>query len=126
MPDLAWAVELIKATGTLGAVIASTLVGLALVLILYARTKGIVGDTKSADQAGQFQERLLDAVKLLTDSEAALRRENAALREDMGRLTTSVELMRVQNRRVIECLRAVMEGRVQPAAITIPDLGAPA
>lgn len=113
-------VEIIQATGVWGALLAGGLVGLGLVVIIYGRTRGILGESATAGHTVEFQNQLLDALKLLNDSEGALRRENAELREALGRVMTTVDLLRTQQRRMIDLMRAVMEGRLAPAEIQLP------
>lgn len=109
-------------TGPIGAVVGAILVSLALVVIVYAQTSGIFAARRTDKQQGDFQEKLLHAVEVLTKSEEAVRQDNAALREEVGRLGAQVELLRNQNRRFIELLRAVVEGRLDPASVLRTDL----
>lgn len=115
----------IARTSPIGALIAAAIVALALVLIVYARTAGLFDDRENAKQKTDFQGNLLAAIKLLTDGERDLRLENAGLREDIARLLVQIDLVRTQNRRIIDLLRDVVEGRLAPAAIVIPpEIGA--
>lgn len=106
------------------AILAAVIVALALVVIVYAATSGIFDDRRNAKQKTDFQAQLLASLKLLTDSNTALRDENVGLREDMGRLMTTVDLTRNQNRRVIELLRGIVEGRIAASAIQLAEIEA--
>jgi cell division protein FtsB len=124
-PEIAGFFATLTGIGPIGAIIASVLIALVLVVIIAAWAMGLLDSHRTDSQKTDFQGKLLEAIKALTDRETELVRENASLRDDMGRLQATVDLMREQNRRVIELLRSVMEGRIAPGAIQIPDLGAP-
>lgn len=100
--------------GPVGAFLAALLVGLGLMVIVYARTKDLWTDTKGRTQGVEFQDRLLKLVDTLTASEAALRlriddvlRDNGTLRDDVDALRADLALVRNQRRRLIEMLRAM-------------------
>ena len=108
----------ISNSGPVGAVVAAVLVGLALALIIFARSKGLWNDTKGQSQGIEFQDRLLKLVDTLTASETALRQQiddmskkNGALRDDMDEMRATLALVRNQRRRLIELLRSLKEGQ---------------
>lgn len=119
---LGTALAIIQATGPIGAAIAAGIVGLALAVIVYASAKGLFRDDKAGDQAVQFQAKLLEAVRLLTERETALQRDNEGLRRQLAELAVSVDLCRIQLRRAYEILRDVKEGRIAPGAIMPGEL----
>lgn len=124
------ALRIVEATGPVGAIIVSVLVGLvvgALVIFYFA---GLVAGARTDKQQAIFQERLLKAFEALAVSEAALRKEvdvlqheNASLKDTIRELTASVDLLRTQWRRGIDLLRAVMDGKLAPSAINAAELG---
>lgn len=116
-------IALLVSIGPIGAVIAAVLVALALIVIVYAQVSGIFDRRNDAKQNSEFQEKLLNHVKILTDSEARVRQENSRLIEDVSRLAAMVELLRQQQRRQIELLRRLMTGKMLPGEITEADLG---
>lgn len=114
--------ELLASIGPIGAVIGGVIVGLALAVIVYAQTSGIFAARRDAKQGGDFQAQLLAAIGLLTQDATAVRAENAMLREEIGRLQTSVALMREQQRRTFDLLLRIMDGSLLPSALTPGDL----
>ncbi len=102
--------RILEGTGPVGAYIAAGLVGLVLVLIVYARTQGLFNDTATAKQQVEFQKRLMEQVDRLME-------RDDALRDEMAEMQAHVALMRNQLRRAIDLLRQVREGRVSPDAI---------
>lgn len=122
-----WVAQLgavLVSAGPIGAVVASVLVGLALIVIIFAQVSGVFAQRRATVQNTDFQASLLKAVQALTDSEAALRRENAEQREVIERLQASVSLLREQGRRTIDLLHRVMDGSLLPTAISPDDLPA--
>lgn len=105
--------RILEMTGPVGAYIAAVLVGLVLILIVFARTQGLFNDSATAKQQVEFQKRLLEQLDRLSKREEALRVE-------MAEVQTHVVLMRVQLRKAIDLLRQVREGHVSPDAID-PD-----
>jgi hypothetical protein len=125
---LGWALKIIDRTGTVGAVIASAIVGLVLAIIVYAKSTGLLSFTRTETQKGDFQDRLITQVDKLMLREAALQAEadrieseNDRLKDEMRDLRTQIVLMRNQLRRAIDLLRAVREGRLPPEAIAAAD-----
>lgn len=106
---------LLVATGPIGAMVAGALIGLALVVILYAQVASLLADRRMVAQQAEFQGRLLQSLD-------ALRADNLRQREEIERLTALVELLREQQRRSIDLLRRVMDGRLAPADLTAADL----
>lgn len=131
MEQLATALGAILATtGVVGAVAVGVVVGLVGALILWSRISGLFAETRGASQQANFQQNLLDAVKRLSEIEAALRDELEELRSEKARLqhalaeaTVSIELMRAQQRRIIDLIRDVVSGRKPLASIDLADLG---
>lgn len=124
------ALRIVEATGPVGAIVVAVLVGLvlgALIIFYFAR---LFTTAKTDKQQGAFQERLIAVLDKVAASEMAWRKEvdllqekNASLKDTVRELTASVDLMRMQTRRLLEMLRAVMEGRLAPSAISSSDLG---
>lgn len=109
----------IKSLPPYGQWVAGGLVGLALMVIVYARTTDLFVDRRVGSQTTAFQDRLLRAIEVLTASEEKLQArldaaeaENVGLRSDMDTLRADLLLIRNQRRRVIELLRDLKEGRV--------------
>lgn len=131
MPALPVA-DIVRLLGTLGPwglVVISCLVGLALAVIVYARTMGLFAGQATAEQANAFQKNLLEAFDRLSKSDAALRQEvedlqteRENLRGRIAELTVAIDLMRNQQRRLIDLLHAVMSGRIAPDALHQEDL----
>ena len=124
------ALKHIAETSPAGSLLASAIVALGLLLIVAAWALGVFDDRRNASQKTDFQGKLLEAIALLTDRESALLRENGELRDKVERVMMMVDLLRDQNRKVIEqnrelidLLRGVIEGRVAPADIPISKLG---
>ena len=121
-------IRIIEATGPIGAIVAAVIVGLVLALIVYAKSAGLLGITRTETQKGDFQDRLIAQVDKLMLREASLQAEadriegeNDRLKDEMRELRTQVVLMRNQLRRAIDLLRAVKEGRLSPDAIAAAD-----
>lgn len=131
MDPLATALNgILATTGVAGAIAIGVVVGLVAVLILWSRISGLFADTRVASQQSEFQKTLLDAVKRLTEVEKALRDELEETRDGKARLqhalaeaTASIELMRAQQRRIIDLFRDVLAGRRDLASIDLAELG---
>ena len=118
----------VETTGPAGAIIAAVIVGLALAVILYARTKGLFQSAEEGDNRNDFVGQLIEQVDRLAAREERLQheadrveRENERLKDKQRELLTKMELMRNQLRRAIDLLRAVREGRLPPEAIAAAD-----
>ena len=118
------ALRIIEGTGPTGAYIAAGLVGLALVVIVIANFAGLYDDRRSASTKTDFLDRVVKQYAEVSKSEAELRREtsrrereNDALLDRQRELLTSLELLRSQLGRAITLMRAVSEGRLQPAEL---------
>ena len=100
-------VAIIQSTGPYGALIISVIVGLVLCVIVIARMKGIIGESR-------FQDRLLVALDQLSKSEEACRKridalsaENGTLRDEIDEMRATLSLIRNQRRRLLELMRGV-------------------
>lgn len=120
--------QFVATTGPVGAIIAALIVGLALAVIVYARTKGLFQSVSAEDSRQDFVDQLIEQVDKLVAREERLQieadrveRENEQLKDRQRELQTKMELMRNQLRRAIDLLRAVREGRLPPEAIEAAD-----
>lgn len=118
------ALRIIEGSGPPGFYIAAALVGLALVVIVIANFAGLYDDRRSASTKTDFLDRVVKQYAEVSKSEAELRREtsrrereNDALLDRQRELLTSLELLRSQLGRAITLMRAVSEGRLQPAEL---------
>lgn len=118
------ALRIIEGSGPPGFYIAAALVGLALVVIVVANFAGLYDDRRSASTKTDFLDRVVKQYAEVSKSEAELRREtsrrereNDALLDRQRELLTSLELLRSQLGRAITLMRAVSEGRLQPAEL---------
>lgn len=121
---------ILATTGIVGAIAIGVIVGLVAALILWSRISGLFADTRVATQQSEFQKTLLDSLKRVADAEKALRDELEETREDKARLqhalaeaTVSIELMRAQQRRLIDLFGDVIAGRRDAASIDLAELG---
>lgn len=122
------AIRIIEATGPVGAIVAAALVGLALVVIIFAKLGGLFDNSRNDVLKTDFIGRLVAEVDKFSEREKELRREadrleaeNERLKDKMRELQTQGILMRNQLRRAIDLLRAVREGRLSPDAIAAAD-----
>ena len=120
----------VAVTGVHGAIAIAVVVGLVAAVILFARTTGLFSEVRTASQQSDFQKNLLDAVERLTKIEGSLRDEldqmrndKAALQKALAEATVSIELMRHQQRRIIDLFRDVLAGRRDPSSIDLHELG---
>ncbi len=120
--------RIVEATGPVGAIIIAIVLGLALAAFVFTRLRSMLAGGTREQQATEFQDRLIKALEALTASESGLRAqvqsllvENAALRENLRELTSSVDLLRTQMRNMIRQMRAVQEGRLDAGAMLVPD-----
>ncbi|GJD93378.1 hypothetical protein [Methylobacterium iners] len=120
--------QFVAVTGPAGSLIAALIVGLALAVILYARTKGLFQGVEAGESKQNFVDQLIEQVDRLAAREERLQheadkveRENDRLKDRQRELLTKIELMRNQLRRAIDLLRAVREGRLPPEAIEAAD-----
>lgn len=120
--------RIVEATGPVGAIIIAIVLGLALAAFVFTRLRSMLAGGTREQQATEFQDRLIKALEALTASESGLRAqvqsllvENAALRENLRELTSSVDLLRTQMRNMIRQMRAVQEGRLDAGAMQVPD-----
>ncbi|WP_264047517.1 hypothetical protein [Methylobacterium flocculans] len=120
--------RIIEGTGPIGAYIAAGIVGLALAIIVFARTAGLFDGVRSDQQKTGFLDRVIAQYDKLVLVEDQLRKEaerieaeNDSLKDRQRELQTSVELLRMQLRRAIDLLAAVRDGRLQPADVA-PEL----
>ena len=130
MDSLAPLIEIIRASGPVGAVLAGVIVAGVLALIIFARTRNLFAETRTAGQATQFQAQMLVLVTKLTETEDTLRRrlseletENRGLSGDLSDMKVTLSLIRNQRRRLLDYLRAIKEGRMLPEQLHPLDLG---
>ena len=109
-------------SGPIGAVIAAVIIGLALSLMAFAKTRELWSDTRGRSQGVELQDNMLAMIKDLRASEEALRkriddlgRENGAMRDEVDELRASLSLLRNQRRKLIEHMRNLRDGSA-PAA----------
>lgn len=121
-------IRIVEATGPVGAIVIAAVLGLGLTVFVFFKLRSLQASSRQEQQANDFQDRLIGALKSLTDSESSLRAqvqsllvENAALRENLRELTASVDLLRNQMRKMIGQMRAVQEGRLAADAMQLPD-----
>jgi uncharacterized protein YlxW (UPF0749 family) len=117
------AVRVVSTTGVAGAIVIALLVAGILGVILFARTANLF-------QQSDFQSKLLAAVDRLTKVEESLRAEVETLQNDKEQLqralseaTVAIELMRAQQRRLIDLFRDVLAGKRTVASIEASELG---
>lgn len=125
------AVKVIGTTGVFGAVVIAILIALACAVVIYARTADLFTGSKTASQQSEFQAKLLKAVDRLSQIEVSLRGEIDQLQNDKEQLqralnegTVAIELMRQQQRRLIDLFREVLAGRRPIDSIDAKELGA--
>lgn len=105
-------VEVIRAAGPTGFLVAASIVGLSLVVLILLKTADLFSAARTSTQNAAFQERLLkdiDARRALEESlrseVAELRAANATLKEQMASLEAQLDLARTQLATVTELLR---------------------
>ncbi len=120
--------EFIETAGAPGAIIAGVIVGLGLLIIVYAKSAGMFAAVRTEDQKGDLLDHFSEEVERLAGAEQELRRDLARneaeqdrLKDKQRELETKVVLMRAALRRAIDLLRAVREGRLAPDAIDAVD-----
>lgn len=120
--------EFIQTAGAPGAILAGVIVGLGLLIIIYAKSAGMFALVRTEDQKGDLLDHFAEEVERLAGAEQELRRDLARneaeqdrLKDKQRELETKVVLMRAALRRAVDLLRAVREGRLAPDAIEAID-----
>lgn len=120
--------EFIQTAGAPGAILAGVIVGLGLLIIVYAKSAGMFALVRTEDQKGDLLDHFSEEVERLAGAEQELRRDLARneaeqdrLKDKQRELETKVVLMRAALRRAVDLLRAVREGRLAPDAIEAID-----
>lgn len=113
-----------EAAGAPEKIVAGVIVGLALALIVYAKSAGLFASARAEGQKVGLLDHFSQEVERLAQAEQDLRRdvdrseaERDRLKDKQRELETKVILMRAALRRAIDLLRAVREGRLAPEAI---------
>lgn len=111
------------------AAVALSVVGLAIVAVLYLRFAPAVAGAKTEGQQVTFQGTLLKELQARAERELHLiaRVEtligiNADLKAEVRVLSTGLDLARSQLRRIAEMVRDVREGRVQPGDLDLTGI----
>lgn len=112
-----------------GVIIVCAVVGLGILIVLIAHFGGLYQGRRADKQSIDFVDRLIGQVDAFSQRELKLRadlerqeQEADSLRLRAAELQADATLMRTQLRRLIETLRAVRDGRLQPSAITDADV----
>lgn len=119
--------RIVEATGPVGAIIIAIVLAFGLVAFLWTKGRSLFAAGTREQQATEFQDRLIKALEAVSASENSLRSqlaaalaENAALRDELRELTSSVDLLRGQMRLLIAQMRDIRAGRIAPGDVEIP------
>ena len=120
--------KVLDAGGPTTALVVSLVVGLGLLAIVIARGSGLFAAGRTEIQAVSLQDRMLSTIKLMGETETALRArldeletDNVDLRDQVIELRAQLSLLRGQRRKLIEIMREIKPGpaAMQAAAIEI-------